>query len=111
MGFFFSFSCVVVVVVFFLTTAKRLQQQFTSKDKATSNNLLAIKRQIRKLPHNQFSQKANETTCGSHLQSQSELYYVSSISQMVEKTVVIDLIGQSRDVIGRLSVKLCCYWL
>ena len=37
-----------------------------------------------------------DNLCGSHLQSQSELYY----------TRVIDLIGQlSRDVIGRLSVK------
>ena len=41
--------------------------------------------------------------CGSHLQSQSELYHVS----WWYYTLVIDLIGQwGRDVIGRLSVKL-----
>ena len=46
--------------------------------------------------------------CSSHLQSQSELYHVSWWYQ----TLVIDLIGQlSRDFIGRLSVKLWCYWL
>ena len=46
--------------------------------------------------------------CGSHLQSQSELYHVS----WWYDTLVIDLIGQlRRDVIGRLSVKPWCYWL
>ena len=46
--------------------------------------------------------------CGSHLQSQSELYHVS----WWYYTLVIDLIGQlRRDVIGRLSVKPWCYWL
>ena len=46
--------------------------------------------------------------CGSHLQSQSELYHVS----WWHYTLVIDLIGQlRRDVIGRLSVKPWCYWL
>ena len=46
--------------------------------------------------------------CSSHLQSQSELYHVS----WWYYTLVIDLIGQlCRDVIGRLSVKLWCYWL
>ena len=46
--------------------------------------------------------------CGSHLQSQSELYHVS----WWYYTLVIDLIGQlCRDVIGRLSVKMWCYWL
>ena len=45
-----------------------------------------------------------DNLCGSHLQSQSSCvtYY----------TPVIDLIGQlRRDVIGRLSVKMWCYWL
>ena len=46
--------------------------------------------------------------CGSHLQSQSELYHVS----WWYYTLVIDLIGLlRRNVIGRLSVKLWCYWL
>ena len=46
--------------------------------------------------------------CGSHLQSQNELYHVS----WWYYTLVIDLIGQlRRDVIGRLSVKPWCYWL
>ena len=46
--------------------------------------------------------------CGSHLQSQSELYHVS----WWYYTLVIDLIGQiRRDGIGRLSVKPWCYWL
>ena len=46
--------------------------------------------------------------CGSHLQSQSELYHVS----WWYYTLVIDLIGQlRRDVIGRLSVKPWCYRL
>ena len=45
--------------------------------------------------------------CGSHLQSQSELYHVS----WWYYTLVIDLIGQwCRDVIGRLSVKPWCFW-
>ena len=49
-----------------------------------------------------------DNLCGSHLQSQSELYHVS----WWYYTLVIDLIGQlSRDVIGRLSVKPWCYWL
>ena len=49
-----------------------------------------------------------DNLCGSHLQSQSELYHVS----WWYYTLVIDLIGQlCRDVIGRLSVKLWCYWL
>ena len=40
--------------------------------------------------------------CGSHLQSQRELYHVSRWFY----TLVIDLIGQlRRDVVGRLSVK------
>ena len=44
--------------------------------------------------------------CGSHLQSQSELYHVS----WWYYTLVIDLIGQlRRDVIGSLSVKPWCY--
>ena len=48
-----------------------------------------------------------DNLCGSHLQSQSELYHVS----WWYYTLVIDLIGQlHRDVIGRLSVKLWCYW-
>ena len=43
-----------------------------------------------------------DNLCGSHLQSQSELYQVS----WWYYTLVIDLIGQlRRDVIGRLSVK------
>ena len=49
-----------------------------------------------------------DNLCGSHLQSQSELYHVS----WWYYTLVIGLIGQLRcDVIGRLSVKPCCYWL
>ena len=49
-----------------------------------------------------------DNMCGSHLQSQSELYHVS----WWYYTLVIDLIGQLRcDVIGRLSVKPWCYWL
>ena len=49
-----------------------------------------------------------DNLCGSHLQSQSELYHVS----WWVYTPVIDLIGQLRcDVIGRLSVKPWCYWL
>ena len=49
-----------------------------------------------------------DNLCGSHFQSQSELYHVS----WWYYTLVVDLIGQlSRDVIGRLSVKLWCYWL
>ena len=49
-----------------------------------------------------------DNLCGSHLQSQSELYYVS----WWYYTLVIDLIGQLRhDVIGRLSVRPWCYWL
>ena len=43
-----------------------------------------------------------DNLCGSHLQSQGELYHVSCWYH----TLVIDLIGQLRcDVIGRLSVK------
>ena len=50
----------------------------------------------------------SDTLCGSHLQSQRELYQVSRWHE----TLAIDLIGQlSRDVIGRLSVKPSCYWL
>ena len=49
-----------------------------------------------------------DNLCGSHLQSQSELYYVS----WYYYTLVIDLIGQlRRDVIGRLSVKPRWYWV
>ena len=49
-----------------------------------------------------------DNLCGSHLQSQSELYHVS----WWYYALVIDLIGQlCRDVIGRLSVKPWCYWL
>ena len=49
-----------------------------------------------------------DNLCGSHLQSQSELYHVS----WWYYTLGIDLIGQlSRDVIGRLLVKPWCYWL
>ena len=49
-----------------------------------------------------------DNLCGSHLQSQSELYHVS----WWYYTLVIDLIGQLlRDVIGRLSVKPWCYRL
>ena len=49
-----------------------------------------------------------DNLCGSHLQSQSELYHVS----WWYYTLVMDLIGQlRRDVIGRLSVKTWCYWL
>ena len=49
-----------------------------------------------------------DNLCGSHLQSQSELYHVN----LWYYTLVIDLIGQlRRDVIGRLSVKPWCYWL
>ena len=48
--------------------------------------------------------------CGSHLQSQSELYHV--MISWWYYTLVIDLIGQlRRDVIGRLSVKPWCHWL
>ena len=48
-----------------------------------------------------------DNLCGSHLQSQSELYHVS----WWYYTLVIDLIDQlCRDVIGRLSVKPWCYW-
>ena len=50
----------------------------------------------------------NWAQCGSHLQSQSELYHVS----WWYYTLVIVLIGQiHRDVTGRLSVKPWCYWL
>ena len=46
--------------------------------------------------------------CGSHLQSQSELYHII----WWYYTLVIDLIGQlRRHVIGHLSVKLWCHWL
>ena len=49
-----------------------------------------------------------DNLCGSHLQSQSELYHIS----WWYYTLVIDIIGQlSRDVIGRLSVKPWYYWL
>ena len=50
-----------------------------------------------------------DNLCGSHLQSQSDLYQVS----WWYYTLVIDLIGQlRRDVIGSLSsVKPWCYWL
>ena len=49
-----------------------------------------------------------DNQCGSHLQSQSELYDVS----WWYYTLVIDLTGQlRRDVIGRLSVKPWWYWL
>ena len=49
-----------------------------------------------------------DNLCGSHLQSQSELYHVS----WWYYTLVIDLIGQLRhDAIGRLSVEPWCYWL
>ena len=49
-----------------------------------------------------------DNLCGSHLQSQSELYHVS----WWYYPLVIDLIGQlCRDVFGRLSVKPWCYWL
>ena len=49
-----------------------------------------------------------DNLCGSHLQSQSELYHVS----WWYYTLLIDLIGQlRRDIIGRLSVKPWCYWL
>ena len=49
-----------------------------------------------------------ENLCGSHLQSQSELYHASWWYYIL----VIDLIGQlCRDVIGHLSVKPWCYWL
>ena len=49
-----------------------------------------------------------DNLCGSHLQSQSELYHAS----WWYYTLVIDLIGQLRRyVIGRLSVKPWCYWL
>ena len=50
-----------------------------------------------------------DNLCGSHLQSQSELYHVS---WWYYTRRVNDLIGQLRhDVSGRLSVKLWCYWL
>ena len=49
-----------------------------------------------------------DNLCGSHLQSQNELYHVS----WWYYTLVIDLIGQiRRDVIVRLSVKPWCYRL
>ena len=49
-----------------------------------------------------------DNLCGSHLQSQSELYHVS----WWYYTLLIDLIGQLRcDIMGRLSVKPWCYWL
>ena len=49
-----------------------------------------------------------DNLCGSHLQSQSELYDV----RWWYYTLVIDLIGQLHcDVFGRVSVKLWCYWL
>ena len=49
-----------------------------------------------------------DNLCGTHLQSQSELYHVS----WGYYTLVVDLIGQlRRDVIGRLSVNPWCYWL
>ena len=49
-----------------------------------------------------------DNLCGSHLQSQSELYNAS----WWYYTLVIDLIGQLRhNVIGHLSVKPWCYWL
>ena len=49
-----------------------------------------------------------DNLCGSHLQSQNELYHVS----WWYYTLVIDLIGQiRRDVIGRLWVKPWCYRL
>ena len=49
-----------------------------------------------------------DNLCGSHLQSQSELYHVS----WWYYTLVIDLIGQLRhDVIGCLAVKSWYYWL
>ena len=49
-----------------------------------------------------------DNLCGSHLQSQSELYQFS----WWYYTLVIDLIVQlRRDVIGRLWVKPWCYWL
>ena len=49
-----------------------------------------------------------DNLCGSHLQSQSEVYHVS----WWYYTLVMDLIGQLRRVvIGRLSVKPWCYWL
>ena len=50
-----------------------------------------------------------DNLCSSHLQSQSEVYHVS---WWYYTRRVNDLIGQLRhDVIGRLSVKLWCYWL
>ena len=48
-----------------------------------------------------------DNLCDSHLQSQSELYYVS----WWYYTLVIDLIGQLRHDVIRLSVKPWCYWL
>ena len=49
-----------------------------------------------------------DNLCGSHLQSQSELYHVS----WWYYTLVIDLIGQlRRNIIGRMSVKPWCYWI
>ena len=49
-----------------------------------------------------------DNLCGSHLQSQSELYH----ALWWNYTLVIDLIGQlCRDVISRLPVKPWCYWL
>ena len=50
----------------------------------------------------------SDNLCGSHLQSQSELYHVD----WWYYTLVIDLIDQlCCDVIGCLSVKLWCHWL
>ena len=44
-----------------------------------------------------------DNLCGSHLQSQSELYHISWWCSII--LLVIDLIGQlRRDIIGRLSV-------
>ena len=49
-----------------------------------------------------------DNLCGSHLQSQSELYHVN----WRYYTLVIALISQlRRDVTSRLSVKPWCYWL
>ena len=46
--------------------------------------------------------------CGSHLQSQSELYHIS----WWYYTLVIDLIGKLHcGIIGQLSVRQWCYWL
>ena len=48
-----------------------------------------------------------DNLCGSHLQSQSELYHVS----WWYYTLVIELIGQIRHCVFGLSVKPWCYWL